>query len=128
MLTFLRFSSIMALAFVTIIVAPAHWVNGSSFWTVASCTYLLHFQTCLLTLGAVWFAGAFPFIALNWALRPMVTEIFLRLPPSAQGSPKLAMAYASSLPADATLDLRFMRSFTITDVVLLKIANTRPMK
>ena len=58
----------------------------------------------------------------------MVTEIFLRLPPSAQGSPKLAMAYASSLPADATLDLRFMRSFTITDVVSLKIANTRPMK
>jgi hypothetical protein len=37
MLTFLRFTSIMALAFVTIIVAPAHWVSGSSMWTVAAC-------------------------------------------------------------------------------------------
>ncbi|EXJ65222.1 hypothetical protein A1O7_01563 [Cladophialophora yegresii CBS 114405] len=112
MLTFLRFTSIMALAFVTIIVAPAHWVSGSSMWTVA----------------ALWLAGAMPFVCINWALRPMVTEIFLRLPPSAQGSPKLAMSYATNLPADATLEMRFMRSTMITDVVSLNVANTRPAK
>jgi hypothetical protein len=76
----------------------------------------------------VWLAGAVPFICVNWFLRPMVTEIFLRLPPSAQSSPKLAMSYAKSLPADATLDLRFMRNLTLTDVVSLKISNTRPVK
>ena len=75
---------------------------------------------------AVWLAGAIPFIYINWTLRPMVTEIFLRLPQSAQGSPKVAMAYAKNLPADATLDLRFMRNLTITDVVSVRIANTRP--
>ncbi|EXJ75857.1 uncharacterized protein A1O5_00364 [Cladophialophora psammophila CBS 110553] len=112
MLTLLRFTTIAALGFVTVIVAPAHWVNGSSLWTVAG----------------IWLAGLVPFIFVNWTLRPMVTEIFLRLPPSAQTSPKVAMAYAKSLPADATLDLRFMRSFTITDMVSLKIANTKPIK
>ncbi|KIW98702.1 uncharacterized protein Z519_00363 [Cladophialophora bantiana CBS 173.52] len=112
MLTLLRFTTIAALGFVTVIVAPAHWVNGSSLWTVAG----------------IWLAGLVPFIFVNWTLRPMVTEIFLRLPASAQTSPKVAMAYAKSLPADATLDLRFMRSFTITDMVSLKIANTKPIK
>ncbi|KIW80056.1 hypothetical protein Z517_06671 [Fonsecaea pedrosoi CBS 271.37] len=112
MLTFLRFTTIAALTFVTVIVAPAHWVSGSSLWTVAG----------------IWFAGLLPFIFVNWTLRPMVTEIFLRLPASAQTSPKVAMAYAKSLPGDATLDLRFMRSFTITDVVTLRIADTRPIK
>ncbi|KIW29692.1 uncharacterized protein PV07_05485 [Cladophialophora immunda] len=112
MLTFLRFTTIAALTFVTVIVAPAHWINGSSLWTVAG----------------IWLAGLMPFIFVNWALRPMVTEVFLRLPASAQTSPKVAMAYAKSLPGDATLDLRFMRSFTITDVVTLRIANTRPIK
>jgi hypothetical protein len=58
----------------------------------------------------------------------MVTEIFLRLPPSAQGSPKLAMSYATNLPADATLEMRFMRATMITDVVSLKIADTRPTR
>lgn len=58
----------------------------------------------------------------------MVNEIFLRLPASAQHSPKLAMEYAKSLPADAVLDLRFMRSTSLTDVVSLKLANTRPVK
>lgn len=58
----------------------------------------------------------------------MVTEVFLQLPASVQVSPKLAMKYAQSLPADATLDMRFMRSFTLTDIVSLKMANTRPVK
>ena len=41
MMTFLRFTAIVVLGFVTVIVAPAHWVNGSSFWVVAGCMYLL---------------------------------------------------------------------------------------
>lgn len=35
MLTFLRFTTILALGFVTIIVAPAHWMHGSSLLFVA---------------------------------------------------------------------------------------------
>lgn len=58
----------------------------------------------------------------------MVTEVFLRLPQSVQHSPKAAMEYAKSLPADAVLDLRFMRASTLTDLVSLKITNTRPIK
>lgn len=58
----------------------------------------------------------------------MVTEVFLQLPISAQQSPKVAMAYAKALPADAMLDLRYMRSSSITDMVSLKLVNTRPAK
>ncbi|EXJ95800.1 hypothetical protein A1O1_00924 [Capronia coronata CBS 617.96] len=112
MLTFLRFSTIIALCFVTAIVVPAHYLNGSPIWLVAG----------------VWLAAFIPFVFVNWTLRPMVTEVFLRLPPSVQHSPKLAMEYAKSLPADSALDLRFMRASTLTDLVTLKIANTRPAK
>ncbi|EHY52381.1 hypothetical protein HRR83_003048 [Exophiala dermatitidis] len=112
MLTFLRFATIIALCFVTIIVAPAHWVNGSPLWLVAG----------------VWLAGFIPFIYVNWTLRPIVTEVFLRLPTSVQHSPKLAMEYAKSLPVDAVLDLRFMRASTLTDMVSLKLTNTKPIK
>ena len=58
----------------------------------------------------------------------MVTEAFLRLPLSAQHSPKVAMTYAKSLPTDAQLDLRFMRGTGITDVVSVKLTDTRPAK
>jgi hypothetical protein len=58
----------------------------------------------------------------------MVTEIFLALPPAAQHSPKGAMEYAKGLPADATLELRFMRALGVTDVVSLKLASTRPAR
>ncbi|KIX00441.1 uncharacterized protein Z518_10580 [Rhinocladiella mackenziei CBS 650.93] len=112
MLTFLRFASILALSFVTVIVAPAHWMNGSPLYLVAG----------------IWLAGFIPFAYINWTLRPMVTEVFLRLPRSVQHSPKVAMEYAKSLPADAMLDLRFMRASAITDLISLKIANTRPTK
>ncbi|KAJ9498156.1 hypothetical protein H2202_006307 [Exophiala xenobiotica] len=111
-ITFLRFTAILGLLFVTVIVAPAHWMNGSS----------------LLFVASLWLAGFVPFAFINWTLRPMVTEIFLRLPQSAQHSPKAAMAYAQSLPADAILDLRFMRTTTLADSLSLKLANTRPVK
>ena len=51
MLTFSRFIAIVGLAFVTIIVAPAHWVSGSPWWTVAARTYSSQPCIPLLTLG-----------------------------------------------------------------------------
>lgn len=51
MLTFLRFASVVALSFVTIIVAPAHWSNGSSLLTVAGCKFRTPLTTQLLTSG-----------------------------------------------------------------------------
>ncbi len=128
MLTFLRFAAILGLTFVTIIVAPAHWVNGSSLLVVAGSTFTTSFVSFGSLTFAVWLAGFIPFVYINWTLRPMVTEIFLRLPPAAQHSPKVAMEYAKSLPADATLDMRFMRALGVTDIVSLKLANTRPAK
>jgi hypothetical protein len=75
-----------------------------------------------------WILALVPFVSLNWLLRPIVTEVFLQLPTTAQSSPKLAMAYATSLPADAAIDMRFMRAFTLTDLVSLRIKDTRPIK
>lgn len=63
---------------------------------------------------------------MNWALRPWVTEIFLRLPTNAQGSPQAAMAYAKRLPSDASIDIRFMRSTAIQDVVTVELKHTKP--
>ncbi|KAK4940428.1 hypothetical protein LTR10_019411 [Elasticomyces elasticus] len=76
----------------------------------------------------VWLAGFVPFVFINWTLRPMVTEVFLRLPQTAQHSPKAAMEFAKSLPIDATLEMRFMRATCLTDVVSPRLAHTRPVK
>lgn len=58
----------------------------------------------------------------------MVTEVFLRLPQTAQHSPKAAMEYAKSLPIDATIEMRFTRATCLTDVVSPRLAHTRPIK
>lgn len=59
MLTFLRFATIIALCFVTIIVAPAHWVNGSPLWLVAGGMYLDASHDHQLTVDLDSVAGRF---------------------------------------------------------------------
>ncbi|KIW43284.1 hypothetical protein, variant [Exophiala oligosperma] len=54
MMTLLRYASIIGLLFLTVIVAPAHWVNGSS----------------ALMVAGLWLAGAFPFVFISWICRP----------------------------------------------------------
>lgn len=51
MITFLRFTTILALCFVTVIVVPAHYMNGSPLWLVAGGRHftLLPPSMCLLT-------------------------------------------------------------------------------
>ncbi|KAK6369624.1 hypothetical protein LTS17_009530 [Exophiala oligosperma] len=110
-ITFLRFAAIFALCLTTVVVAPAHWLNGSS----------------IITVAGLWLAGFVPFAFIHWTLRPMVTEVFLRLPQSAQHSPKAAMAYATNLPADAVLDMRFMRATTLSDYISVRLDHTKPV-
>lgn len=127
-ITFLRFAAIFALCLTTVVVAPAHWLNGSSIITVAGCTLFLRFYESKLTCSLiVWLAGFVPFAFIHWTLRPMVTEVFLRLPQSAQHSPKAAMAYATNLPADAVLDMRFMRATTLSDYISVRLDHTKPV-
>jgi len=76
----------------------------------------------------VFLAGFIPTAFVNWTSRPIVTEIFLHLPQYARMSAKTAMEYARNLPADARLDLRFLRATTLPDEVSVRLVDTRPAK
>ena len=109
-MVFTRVFATVAIGFVTFIVVPAYYNYGTPVWI----------------LGLVWSASLVPLLVTNWATRGVLTEIRLKLPPSARQSAQAAMTYARNLPRDATIEARFQRWTSHTASIIIKIADTLP--
>ncbi|KAK5076069.1 hypothetical protein LTR64_008487 [Lithohypha guttulata] len=111
-MAFLKVAAIASAALTTFVVAPAFLKAGSALWYVAT----------------MWGTGFVPGVAINYWTKPYVTRIFLELPPKARQSSKAAMEYASNLPRDADLDIRYMKPWALESSLKARISELEPVK
>lgn len=108
----LKMSAIVCWCAVTFIIAPAHIAAGTPLWL-----------TSLIFVG-----GHVPAIVINYLTKPMVSRVFLNLPPTARESPKAAMEYARNLPKNAELDVRFLRPWALEGSIQAQMSEFAPIK
>ncbi|KIV94451.1 hypothetical protein PV10_02218 [Exophiala mesophila] len=108
---FVKFTFTLILSVVTFVVVPAQWFGDVPVWVTAG----------------FWLAWFLPACYVHWYLRGFVSEIFLRLPPKAQLTPKATMEYAKSLPNDSVLELTFMRWTMLPSTVSMKLGQLQPL-
>ncbi|RMD44293.1 hypothetical protein DV735_g887, partial [Chaetothyriales sp. CBS 134920] len=104
------------------------------FTTTTACTMATIWMPAYYQWGAPWWVLAGgglvallpPWMVFYW-FRGFVTEIRLKLPPSARESAKTAMNYARNLPRDATIEARFHYWTSLPGVAKMKIGDTVPV-
>ncbi|RMZ80584.1 hypothetical protein DV738_g2710, partial [Chaetothyriales sp. CBS 135597] len=104
------------------------------FTTTTACTMATVWMPAYYQWGAPWWVlagGGLATLLPSWLVfywfRGFVTEIRLKLPPSARESAKTAMNYARNLPRDATIEARFHYWTSLPGVAKIKIGDTVPV-
>lgn len=95
---------------VTFIIAPAHLNAGSESWLVAF----------------IWACGFVPFFAINYFTKPMVSRVFLSLPPNARETSKQAMDYAKNLPPEADVDIEYLKPWGLPSIIKANVCEFEP--
>ncbi|RMZ77092.1 hypothetical protein DV737_g4558, partial [Chaetothyriales sp. CBS 132003] len=108
---FLRVFTTTSACVMATIWMPAYYQWGAPLWVLATVGLATLLPTWMITY---WFRG-------------VITEIRLKLPPSARESAKTAMDYARNLPRDAAIQVRCHYWTSLPAVVTMKIGDTVPV-
>ncbi|RMZ88214.1 hypothetical protein DV736_g4558, partial [Chaetothyriales sp. CBS 134916] len=108
---FLRVFTATSACTMAMIWMPAYYQWGAPLWVIATVGLATLLPTWMITY---WFKG-------------VITEIRLKLPPSARQSAKTAMEYARNLPRDATIEVRCHYWTSLPAIVTMRIGDTVPI-
>lgn len=128
-LVFLKVLGLVCASTVTAVFVPAHYFAGTAPWICGSCMCTLKSLRFLTdNLFLVLLSGWIPAILFHRLLKPLVSRVYLRLPPNARASPDAAMKYAKNLPSSAQVDVDFTRMTALPGTISINVADLQQIR